>query len=194
MYSGNDNDLRVKKTHLAIRNAFLELLSEYDYDKITVTMLCERAMINRKTFYAHYAYMDELMAEYMSDLADEFMKEIGIIEGIENLPKRIRRFILYLPKVDPIIERIVMSSQGINFFYQVGSQILDKIPQKTEGMEKVEQNKRRIILDYLNYSCLVVYRGWLRGGKQIGIEELADLAGTLICGDINSLLEYIGMS
>ena len=70
MYSGNDNDLRVKKTHLAIRNAFLELLSEYDYDKITVTMLCERAMINRKTFYAHYAYMDELMAEFMSDLAD----------------------------------------------------------------------------------------------------------------------------
>ena len=188
------NDLRVKKTRQAIRSSFLELLEEYDYDKITVTMLCERAMINRKTFYAHYAYMDELMDEYMSDIAEEFIEEIGVIQGFDDLPERIRRFVLYLPNVDPIIEKVVMSSEGINFFYRVGSKVIDRVPQETVGMDRVGQNKKRIILNYLNYSCLVIYRGWLRGGKQIGIEELADLAGTLICGDINSLLEYIGMS
>lgn len=37
-----------------IRQAFMELLREKEFEKITVTDIVNRADINRSTFYAHY--------------------------------------------------------------------------------------------------------------------------------------------
>ena len=44
-------DLRVIKTRQNIRNALTSLMSEQELSDITITALCERAQINRKTFY-----------------------------------------------------------------------------------------------------------------------------------------------
>ena len=46
------SSLRSKKL---IKAAALELLSEKQWDKITVTDIVEKADINRGTFYAHYS-------------------------------------------------------------------------------------------------------------------------------------------
>ena len=51
--TGNE-DLRVIKTIEGIKSAFEALICEKDYEKITVKELCERARINKKTFYAAY--------------------------------------------------------------------------------------------------------------------------------------------
>lgn len=47
-------DLRVQKTYNALFKAFQELLHEKDFDSITVTELCGRAMIRTATFYKHF--------------------------------------------------------------------------------------------------------------------------------------------
>ena len=47
-------DLRIVKTKKNIREAFLELRSQYPLEKIKVTKLCELALINKTTFYKHY--------------------------------------------------------------------------------------------------------------------------------------------
>lgn len=48
-------DIRVQKTETAIKNAFLELRAQKSVEKITVKELCQRAQINKSTFYTHYA-------------------------------------------------------------------------------------------------------------------------------------------
>lgn len=71
-------DLRVEKTERAVRNAFLELRSKTPVEKIKVRELCEKAMINKSTFYAHY--------NDIYDLSDTMETEtvIDIIKGIPN--------------------------------------------------------------------------------------------------------------
>ncbi len=187
------SDLRVKKTHRAIRNAFEELLMETDYDKLTVKALCERAMINRKTFYAHYAYLDELMEEYVNELSETYIRERGPSHGFENLPTRIRLFFQYLPNVPPLAEKLVMSHSGIGFFDKVGAMILTIAPEEISGIENTNPDVQRIILDYLNSACYTIYRSWILGGKKLPPEELSELAVTLICGDMNAILHFIGM-
>ena len=65
-------DLRIKKTLRNIRESFIDLAKEKPVDDITVKELCERAMINKATFYLHYENMDELIKM----LEDEFVQEI----------------------------------------------------------------------------------------------------------------------
>lgn len=65
------NDLRVKKTRLAIQNALFDLLGEKELSKISISELCRRAQINRKTFYRHYCAAEDIIEELENALLDE---------------------------------------------------------------------------------------------------------------------------
>ena len=52
-------DKRVLKTRSAIFNAIFDLSTEKDLEKITVIELCEKAGINKSTFYLHYSSIED---------------------------------------------------------------------------------------------------------------------------------------
>lgn len=58
-------DKRVIRTRAAIDEAFGRLLDKMPYSKITVSAIAREADINRKTFYLHYASVDELLKTSM---------------------------------------------------------------------------------------------------------------------------------
>jgi len=78
-------DLRIVKTKKAIKTAFLNLLKENKYHNITISAISETALINRKTFYAHYETKDELYADVIEDALRvlspaNVLNEIGTVE------------------------------------------------------------------------------------------------------------------
>ena len=70
-------DLRVIKTKKNIRDTFVELRKKHSLDEIKVNMLCEKAMINKTTFYNHYQDIYALSEELESSAVDDFLKNFG---------------------------------------------------------------------------------------------------------------------
>ena len=70
-------DLRIEKTRRSIASAFLELRAQKPLEKITVKELCQKALINKSTFYDHY---DDLYA--LSDA----LEEAAVAGILERLP------------------------------------------------------------------------------------------------------------
>ena len=71
-------DRRIEHTRHSIKTAFLSLLQTKAFRQISVKELCEKAEINRATFYAHYTSLPDLMEEIeyeeckqLFDLLDE---------------------------------------------------------------------------------------------------------------------------
>lgn len=54
-------DLRVQKTRSALLNALYDLMSQKSLDDITVTKICEKAVIRKATFYKHFSDKTELL-------------------------------------------------------------------------------------------------------------------------------------
>lgn len=52
--SSSQSDLRVVKTRAALQDAMETLLREKPFEKITVQEICDRALVSRTAFYAHY--------------------------------------------------------------------------------------------------------------------------------------------
>ena len=52
-------DKRIVRTRLAVFNALFDLATEKELDKITVVELCDRAGINKSTFYLHYKSIND---------------------------------------------------------------------------------------------------------------------------------------
>lgn len=87
-------DLRIKKTHKALKSALLSLLSQRRFDKITVNDLCEEAVISRTAFYDHfedkYALLKFSLETIKQDIED-YGREHTDSENIVNMNEYIRK-------------------------------------------------------------------------------------------------------
>jgi AcrR family transcriptional regulator len=64
-------DLRIQRTRHFIKEAFLDLLAEKEYDAITIQAVTEHAMVNRATFYLHYVDKQDLLNQCIEDVLQE---------------------------------------------------------------------------------------------------------------------------
>lgn len=82
-------DIRIEKTRQSIINAFIELRSHKELERITIKELCEKAQINKSTFYAHY--------QDIYNLSDTLEKEVvvSIMENISHPGKKSWKTLLF---------------------------------------------------------------------------------------------------
>lgn len=64
-------DLRIERTRTLLCQAFEGLMSEKPLQDISVSELCERAMIRRSTFYDHFADKADFVGYYIRRFRDE---------------------------------------------------------------------------------------------------------------------------
>jgi AcrR family transcriptional regulator len=80
-------DRRILKSQEAIKNAFMELMSEQDFDKITVKDICDGANVGNRTFYLHYLdkfdLLDKIIEEHIRKLRNlcESVSELSFKEA-----------------------------------------------------------------------------------------------------------------
>lgn len=67
-------DLRIRKTYLALTNTFLKMLEEMPFEQLTVNELCNRAMVRRATFYKHFADKYEFFTFVVREIQREFFE------------------------------------------------------------------------------------------------------------------------
>lgn len=127
-------DLRVIKTKKNIREAFLELRKKHALDEIKVNVLCEKAMINKTTFYNHYQDIYELSEELQAEVLADFFANFedvdmmltdakrcinGMHVALERNDDMLR--ILFKDNMDELIARI---EKKIRIYYAKEEQML----------------------------------------------------------------------
>ena len=66
----NESDPRVKRTKKILAETLKQLLLEHDsYLDISIKELCEKAELNRRTFYLHYESIDDLLLDIQKEFA-----------------------------------------------------------------------------------------------------------------------------
>jgi AcrR family transcriptional regulator len=70
-------DRRVERTREILRKSLLDLMSEREYDAITIQDIVNRANIGRTTFYLHYKSKDELFMSCHESMVREF--RVGLL-------------------------------------------------------------------------------------------------------------------
>lgn len=107
-------DVRVIKTKKAIENAFIDILSEKSFTKITIEEICTKANVNRMSFYNHYEdkydllnvvinnVKETLIGKFLHDVGEDFTEEkvVNVLmettEKIIDLGTKYKNFIYML--------------------------------------------------------------------------------------------------
>ena len=175
------NDLRVVKTKKNIKQVFMDMLSEMNYEKITVQELTKRAMINRKTFYLHYSTLDELLAEIQNEMAQAFIERTKNMERPREMDKVTKEFFMCAEELGKLGEKINNSDSNIR------KNITDEIMKQTWVLPEKYKNVENIIKAFVSQATLAIYRQWIADEKQLSLEEIINLTTKLICNGVNSL-------
>ena len=83
--NSNKTDLRIQRTQKAIVDAFYELLDEKSFGSITVIDICDRALINRGTFYTHFEDKYQLLDKCISDVMYGLHEQVKQAHGENDL-------------------------------------------------------------------------------------------------------------
>ena len=84
----NKNESKYFNTAVLMDKAFFEILEKKDFAFITVKEICEKAGVNRSTFYLHYENMADLLAESTRYMFEQFQDYIKI--DAESVISRLR--------------------------------------------------------------------------------------------------------
>lgn len=72
----NKIDLRIIKTNKVLFEALITLMEQKDFEKIKISDICDQALINRSTFYAHYEDKYDLLLAMINDLKNNLEHEL----------------------------------------------------------------------------------------------------------------------
>ena len=182
-------DLRVVKTIEGIKSAFEDLICEKDYEKITVKELCDKAKINKKTFYTYYETLDALLAELQVELSAGFIERVKDYSLPEELDKVNREFFLFSSEQGLAYEKITCGGTYRTIRDEMTEQVNDEAWNKSIKYQNLSFFEKRLLMEYINNAVLTAYRYWVEDGKKIPIEEVVALTNKLVLGGMNGFFK-----
>lgn len=159
-----------------IREAFVELLHEKPFEKITATDIINRSGLNRSTFYAHYpdvkGIIDEITGEIFS-IFRQMLAEMDFSRFLNDPEPNLRQVVSFLEENQDLYRLLGQSDMSLIYLDQMKNvlirQVLDTPNLPTNGLNPVSVDIRiRMLLS----GVIDAYRVWLAGGIDCTLEEL----------------------
>ena len=184
-------DLRVVKTIEGIKAAFEELICEKNYEQITVKELCDKARINKKTFYHYYETLYFLLAEMQAEFSSGYVERVKDFKLPEELDKVNREFFLFSVEQGMAYEKITCSVA----YSAVRQDMIDEVIAGTWGKSKtfmkMDSLYQNLLINYINTVSVGTYRQWVADGKKIPLEDVISLSNALICKGTEGFMKQV---
>lgn len=186
-------DRRLAKTDRAIQNALMDLLTQRPLAKISVSDVARQADIDRKTFYLHYATVEDAFQA----IAD------GIIaDSVARIEDRMHRsgdvsflgaFEAYFSSIGEIFldERFITmrkaNSVPLEITFRYYGDSLQRLMMQSELFLFFPESARQYLVSFLLYLTVGTYMTWLDSGMKESLEELTALASGLAAQGLGSI-------
>ena len=170
-------DRRVTMTKRMLKEALTEMLREVDIYHVSIRELCQRADINRTTFYKYYGSQFDLLADMENDLLD-FVTDairrnesdpVSIISAACRYLEGNLEFarLIINNNVDPLFPQKIFSLAVLR----------EAVMIKTPGQQ--DDAAREYLFNYLTYGAYRVISMWLNKEQRETPDQIAQLLMSL---------------
>lgn len=170
------NNQRTRLSKILLKNALMDLLSEKgSVTKISVRELCERADLNRSTFYAHYSEPKELLEEVEAELLDatrEHLQKIGA-ENDVGAHRYLLSFLIYIKENDKPFRTLLIDAGDPEFRSKFMQQSIIQFVENLDIAFPKEQEQ--YVYSYILNGSTGVIIQWMRSDYSIDENALVDL-------------------
>lgn len=183
----NKNKSKYFNTALFMNEALLSLLEKKDFEYITVKELCNKAGVNRSTFYLHYETMNDLLNETINMIEKKFYSSFNKDLKIDDLIKKDDKKDLILvtseylkPYLHFVFENIKVFKLALkratlfnseNAFSKMNKEYFIPIMNHFNINEKIQS----FVLMYYCSGLVSIISKWLDNNCQESVDEIIDI-------------------
>ncbi len=183
-------DRRIQYTKKVIQESLMDLLEEKDITKVTVMELCQRADINRATFYRYYIdifdlleHMEEdFVSAYQNSYKDFNIKNKGLYDYVYSLLQACydnKRFVKIL----------FQTKRGLSVLNELLEDAYIRCKEKWEhDIPDVEEQKEEFATVYMFNGTLGIVHYWIQRDFDKSIPEIAEEVKTLCYYGVNKYI------
>ncbi|WP_409302353.1 TetR/AcrR family transcriptional regulator [Peribacillus sp. SCS-155] len=173
-------DRRVKKSQEAIKNAFVELMSEKSFDHITIQDISDRANVGRRTIYDHYTdkfdLLDKLIEEHINELRKlcESAAELSFAEG--NLI-----WFEYFERNYSFFSTMLTSKGAPAFRIHFLEFVIEELEDEVDVNEGINKGlSKDLILKFFGAAIVEIVEAWITMGITEPTKVVAEQMGILL--------------
>lgn len=194
----NKSESKYFNTAIRMNKALIELIEKKDFEYITVKEICEKAGVNRSTFYLHYENTRDLLEESVEYMNNHFLTYFSEQDRGKSIDYRIQNdskgdlmFIsdeyllpylkyvrdnrrLYLTVIEKA-KTLDMEKNYDRFFVNIISPIMDKF--------KIQENEKEYILSFYIQGIIGIVCQWLKEDCSMSDQQIADIIKKCILKD-----------
>ena len=184
----NKNESRYQSTAILFDEALINLLEQKDIDYITIKEICNKAGVNRSTFYLHYENISDLINECMEYVNQKFLSKFEQDTGlfIEKINESELEE-LYLIKSKYLIPYLNFIKENKNIFkatflnpngmqasrrmISLEKYVIFPIMKRYE----IPEEKTKYILSFYLHGIIAIIKEWVKNDCYETIEEIENI-------------------
>lgn len=183
-------DLRVKRTHKMIIEAFFLLVEEKGYDCITIQDIADEAMINRATFYAHFKDKQDLYEQIFDFAVNAFTSVIDTEQIIVSNRIKVKQIEFLLTHIYVNIQKnknfflTIMDGSSNELLRKKLAEIIYEKYADIFSRLKITENDIEVPIDFIIEYMTSIFTGtlhwWITSDTDMSPNHLARLVIKLV--------------
>lgn len=183
-------DLRVKRTHKMIIEAFIRLVEEKGYDNVTVQDIADEAMINRATFYAHFKDKQDLYEQIFEIAINAFTSVLDLEQLVHGNRIKVKQIIFALTNIYKNIQErksfflTIMDGSSNELLRKKLEELLYNKYANIFNRLKIKENELEVPIDFIIEYMTSIFIGtlhwWITSDTNMSAEQLAALVVKLV--------------
>ncbi len=169
-------DRRVKYTKNLLKEALIELLQEKHISNISVKELCEKADINRSTFYSHYADPYDLLHQIEKEVLSNVMQYLDDQIHEEQNPQfptlQFTTILEYAKKNAVLFD--VLLGENSNYVFQKDIMELSQLV-SSQYNRPMDATVRKYLEAFVTTGMISVFKLWIQDGTKESPEYISNL-------------------
>ena len=181
-YMEKNTDLRIIKTNKVLYESLVNLLKTKTFEEIKVSDICNDALVNRSTFYAHFNDKYELFMSFINDLKESLTAELKTIDSNLTLKeyylKLIEVFLNHVEGKENIYRSILINNRNSIIMDMIYNTITEDVNERIKSMDLDMPSD--IFLSFYLGGFINVGLEWFKNKKKYSKEEMLKYMGELM--------------
>lgn len=185
-------DRRSARTKKAIISALGTLMMQKDISKITIKEIADLADINRKTFYAHYGSVHEIMDEFENSIIanlEDAVDSLDFPKGHYDPYKFFEKLISSANVNFETYAHLMLPTVRGNLRSKIKTVIKDRVVDIYSGVLGLDKQTLSYMVEYIAGGTISVYEQWFNSDRAVSMEEVCRIIGQMTAGGIVKLIE-----
>ncbi|AZB42042.1 TetR family transcriptional regulator [Bacillus sp. FJAT-42376] len=173
-------DRRVQKSQEAIKNAFIELMSEKSFDQLTIQDISDRANVGRRTVYDHYLDKFDILEKLIEEHIEELRKLCKAAADLDFAEGNLIWF-EYFERNHSFFFTMLTSKGATTFRKHFLAFVMEELEDEVNVSEGINKGlSKQLILSFFSAAIVEIVEMWIVNGLNEPTEAVARQVGILL--------------